>query len=42
MDSRHAAAIALLSGDQITPSGAFDKPPSKAQVVAKARPLIKQ
>lgn len=40
-EARHAAAIALLTGDQITPSGAFDKPLSKAQVLAKAGLLTK-
>ncbi len=42
VEARHAAAIALLTGEAITPSGAFDKPLSKAQVLAKAGPLIKQ
>jgi hypothetical protein len=42
VEARHAAAIALLTGDPITPSGAFDKPLSKSQVLAKAGPLIKQ
>ncbi len=41
VEARHAAAIALLTGDPITPSGAFDKPLSKSQVLAKAGPLIK-
>jgi Ferritin-like domain len=40
-EARHAAAIALLTGKPITPDGAFDKPLSKAQVLAKAGPLIK-
>jgi Ferritin-like domain len=40
-EARHAAAIALLTGGMITPNGAFDKPLSKAQVLAKAGPLIK-
>ncbi len=40
-EARHVAAIALLTGDPITPSGAFDKPLSKSQVLAKAGPLIK-
>ncbi len=42
VEARHAAAIALLTGEGITPSGAFDLPLSKAQVLAKAGPLIKQ
>ncbi len=41
VEARHAAAIALLTHGQITPNGAFDKPLSKAQVLAKAGPLIK-
>ncbi len=42
IEARHAASIALLTGDMITPNGAFDKPLSKAQVLAKAGPLIKK
>ena len=42
VEARHAASIALLTGDQITPTGAFDKPLTKAQVLAKAGPLIKK
>ena len=42
VEARHAAAIALLTGRAITPSGAFDEPLSKSQVLAKAGPLIKQ
>jgi hypothetical protein len=41
IEARHAASIALLTHGQITPSGAFDKPLTKAQVLAKAGPLIK-
>jgi Ferritin-like domain len=41
VEARHAAAIALLVDQPITPSGAFDKPLTKAQVLAKAGPLIK-
>ncbi len=41
-EARHAAAIALLINESVTPSGAFDKPLSKAQVLAKAGPLIKK
>jgi hypothetical protein len=40
VEARHAAAIALLTGSPITPNGAFDKPLSKSQVLAKAGPLI--
>jgi hypothetical protein len=42
IEARHAASIALLTGSQITPNGAFDKPLSKTQVLAKAGPLIKK
>jgi hypothetical protein len=42
VEARHAAAIALLTGDKITPDGAFDKPLSMKQVLAKAGPLIKK
>jgi rubrerythrin len=42
VEARHAASIALLTGSQITPDGAFDKPLSKTQVLAKAGPLIKK
>jgi hypothetical protein len=41
VEARHAASIALLTGAKITPNGAFDKPLSKTQVLAKAGPLIK-
>jgi hypothetical protein len=41
VEARHAASIALLTGMAITPSGAFDKPLTKSQVLAKAGPLIK-
>jgi Ferritin-like domain len=41
VEARHAAAIAGLTGGQITPDGAFDKPLTKAEVLAKAGPLIK-
>lgn len=41
VESRHAAAIGLLTHQSVTPSGAFDKPLTKAQVLAKAGPLIK-
>jgi hypothetical protein len=39
--ARHAASIAVLTGAKITLDGAFDKPLSKKQVLAKAGPLIK-
>jgi hypothetical protein len=41
VEARHAAAIGLLTGQPVTPDGAFDKPLSKQQVLAKAGPLIK-
>jgi rubrerythrin len=41
IEARHAASIAVLTGMSITPDGAFDKPLSKKQVLAKAGPLIK-
>jgi hypothetical protein len=41
VEARHAAAIALLTKQSVTPSGGFDQPLSKAQVLAKAGPLIK-
>jgi hypothetical protein len=41
IEARHAASIALLTGSPITPSGAFDKPLTKQQVLAAAGPLIK-
>ncbi len=41
IEARHAASIAVLTGMSITPNGAFDKPLSKSQVLAKAGPLIK-
>jgi hypothetical protein len=40
VEARHAASIALLTGGQITPNGAFDKPLTTKQVLAKAGPLI--
>jgi hypothetical protein len=42
IEARHAATIALLTGAKITPNGAFDKPLSMKQVLAKAGPLIKK
>ena len=41
VEARHAAAIGLLTGESVTPSGGFDKPLTKPQVLAKAGPLIK-
>jgi hypothetical protein len=41
VEARHAASIAVLTGKSITPNGAFDKPLSMKQVLAKAGPLIK-
>jgi hypothetical protein len=41
VEARHAAAIGLLTGQSVTPDGGFDKPLTKAQVLAKAGPLIK-
>jgi Ferritin-like domain len=41
IEARHAATIALIIGQKITPDGAFDKPLTKAQVLKKAGPLIK-
>ncbi len=42
VEARHAATIALLTNSKITPDGAFDKPLSTKQVLAKAGPLIKK
>ena len=41
VEARHAAAIAVLIGAPVTPDGAFDKPLTKTQVLAKTGPLIK-
>jgi len=41
VEARHAAAIDLLIGKSPTPTGAFDEPKSKAQVLEAAKPLIK-
>ncbi len=41
VEARHAATIGLLVHKSVTPNGGFDKPLSKAQVLAKAGPLIK-
>ncbi len=41
VEARHAAAIGLLVGESVTPGGGFDKPLTKAAVLAKAGPLIK-
>ncbi len=40
-EARHAAAIDLLIGKSPTPNEGFDVPLTKAQVLAKAGPLIK-
>jgi len=42
VEARHAASIAVLTGMSITPNGAFDKPLTMKQVLAKAGPLIKR
>ncbi len=41
VEARHAAAIGLLINEPVTPTGAFDTPLTKNQVLAKAGPLIK-
>ncbi len=41
VEARHAAAIDLLIGQSPTPNQGFDVPLTKAQVLAKAGPLIK-
>ncbi len=41
IEARHAAAIDLLIGRSPTPTKGFDSPLTKAQVLAKAGPLIK-
>ena len=41
IEARHAAAINLLIGSSPTPTEGFDVPLTKAQVLAKAGPLIK-
>ena len=41
IEARHAAAIDLLLGQSPTPSGGFDIPLTKSEVLAKAGPLIK-
>jgi hypothetical protein len=41
IEARHAAAIDLLIGTSPTPNQGFDRPLTKAEVLAKARPLIK-
>jgi Ferritin-like domain len=41
IEARHAAAIDLLLGKSPTPDQGFDRPLSKAEVLAKAGPLIK-
>jgi serine-rich repeat adhesion-like glycoprotein len=41
VEARHAASVAVLTNQQITPNGAFDKPLTMKQVLAAAGPLIK-
>ena len=41
IEARHAAAINLLIGSSPTPDQGFDRPLTKAEVLAKAGPLIK-
>jgi hypothetical protein len=41
VEARHAAAIGVLTGQAVTPSGGFDKSLTKSEVLAKAGPLIK-
>jgi hypothetical protein len=41
IEARHAAAINLLLSESPTPSGGFDVPLTKAQVLTKVKPLIK-
>ncbi|HEY5344689.1 MAG TPA: ferritin-like domain-containing protein [Solirubrobacteraceae bacterium] len=42
IEARHAAAIDLLIGMSPTPNQGFDRPLTKAEVLAKADPLIKR
>jgi len=42
IEGRHAAAIDLLINRSPTPSGGFDVPLTKAEVLAKIGPLIKK
>jgi hypothetical protein len=42
IEARHAAAINLLIEQSPTPNQGFDRPLTKAEVLAKASPLIKQ
>jgi hypothetical protein len=42
IEARHAASIAVLTGKNITPNGAFDKALTMKQVLAAASPLIKK
>lgn len=42
IEARHAAAINLLLSESPTPDQGFDRPMTKAEVLAKAGPLIKQ
>jgi hypothetical protein len=40
-EARHAATVAMLTSESITPNGAFDKALTMKEVLAKADPLIK-
>ena len=40
-EARHAAAIDLLINRSPTPNQGFDRPLTKAEVLAKVEPLIK-
>ena len=42
IEARHAATIAILTTQKITPNGAFDKPLTTKQVLTAAGPLIKK
>lgn len=41
-EARHAATVAMITGQSITPHGAFDQPLTMKQVLAKAGPLIRR
>ena len=42
VEARHAATLAILTTQKITPNGAFDKPLTTKQVLTAAGPLIKK
>jgi hypothetical protein len=42
VEARHAATMAVLTAQKITPNGGFDKPLTTKQVLAAAGPLIKK